>query len=147
MKVQFERCGAANDCPSIHFCDGDPGGDVDTRRPPGYVIVGKTDSPSHAQVHGASVGDGEQAVWVPADVIDALSQPTRGRIAELCAEVDRLNSQLAKYVGWEPTVKDEYDHACAVAERTEAVVKRFEAGPQLAVNAFVADLKHALEMP
>lgn len=68
-------------------------------------------------------------------------------IHDLCAEVDRLNSQLAKYVGWEPTVREEYDHACAVAERAEAVVKRFEAGPQLAVNAFVADLKHALEMP
>lgn len=66
---------------------------------------------------------------------------------ELLAEVKRLNGRLAEYVGWEPTVKEEYEHACAVAERAEAVVKRFVAGDfRGEVDPFLAALKYALEM-
>lgn len=35
----------------------------------------------------------------------------RGR-EQLLAEIGRLNGELAKYVGWEPTVREEYEHAC-----------------------------------
>jgi hypothetical protein len=75
--------------------------------------------------------------------------------AELLAEVKRLNERLAEYVGWEPTVKEEYEHACAVAERAEEAVREFKRGHEgswtgpdqnEAVTAFVAALENALEM-
>lgn len=62
------------------------------------------------------------------------------------AEVERLTAELAKYVGWEPTVKDEYDHACGQLANVTKVVEEFAAGDRLAVNQFVADLKNALEI-
>ena len=64
----------------------------------------------------------------------------------MTGEIRALRSELAKYVGWEPTVKEEYDHACEQLLAVEEVVKAFAAGPQLEVNAFVASLKNALEM-
>ena len=67
------------------------------------------------------------------------------RAAAAEAEVERLTAELAKYVGWEPTVKDEYEHACAQLAAVHAVVAAFDAGPKLAVNQFLADLKNALE--
>lgn len=33
-------------------------------------------------------------------------------VPDLIAEVKRLSGELTKYVGWEPTVKEEYEHAC-----------------------------------
>jgi hypothetical protein len=64
----------------------------------------------------------------------------------MTGEIRSLRAELAKYVGWEPTVREEYEHACAIAERAEEVVRKFVAAPMLAVNQFVADLKNALEM-
>jgi hypothetical protein len=83
--------------------------------------------------------------WAYDRACEALhKQRARAEVAE--AEVKRLTERLAEYVRWEPTVKEEYEHACAVAAQAEVVVKRFAAGPMLAVNQFVADLKNALEM-
>lgn len=36
---------------------------------------------------------------------------------DLADEVKRLSGELAKYTGWEPTVREEYEHACAEADR------------------------------
>lgn len=112
----------------------------------------------------ANDGDGTPPFWVvatPEDVDDDWSVEVhvgtkhvgefitmaRTAVPELLAEVGRLNAHLAEYVGWEPTVKEEYDHACAVAERAEAVVKKFEAGDfRGETDPFLAALKYALEM-
>jgi hypothetical protein len=112
----------------------------------------------------ANDGDGTPPFWVistPEDADDdwsvaihigdrgvgAFIEMARTAVPELLAEVARLKAHLAEYVGWEPTVKEEYEHACAVAERTEAVVKRFEAGDfRGEVGPFLSALKHALEM-
>jgi hypothetical protein len=72
---------------------------------------------------------------------------TLGVLRRLRDRADAAEAELAKYVGWEPTVKEEHDHACAVAERAEAVVKRFEAGDfRGEADPFLAALKYALEM-
>jgi hypothetical protein len=68
---------------------------------------------------------------------------------DLIAEVIRLRVELAKYVGWEPTVKQEYDHACGQLDAARSVVKRAEELDQnlmLNVVRFFDDLKTALEM-
>lgn len=67
-------------------------------------------------------------------------------VPDLIAEVKRLSGELTKYVGWEPTVKEEYEHACGQLATVSKVVEQFAAGDQLAVNQFVADLKNALEL-
>jgi len=61
-------------------------------------------------------------------------------------EIERLTVELAKYTGWEPTVREEYEHACLQVERARGIVDAFARGPQLAVNQFLADLKRALEI-
>ena len=51
---------AGNDCPALRKVTSAEGG---------YVIVGKRLSPAdRAQIPG--IGDGEDALWVPADVIE-----------------------------------------------------------------------------
>lgn len=86
------------------------------------------------------------ARWAEGDLKNPTTASVFRHRAELLAEVKRLKAHLAEFIGWEPTVKEEYDHACAVAERAEDVVKAFDTGPKLEVNAFVADLRRALEM-
>lgn len=121
----------------------------------GWSVVPDADDPYRYEIHG----DGPTRVAVfggdpddstasyPTEENTLFAAHARSDVPMLVHEVRRLNAELAKYVGWEPTVKDEYEHACAVAERAEAVVKAFEVGPRLEVNQFVADLKDALEMP
>jgi hypothetical protein len=84
--------------------------------------------------------------WAYDRACEALhKQRARAEAAE--AEVKRLTERLAEYTHWEPTVREEYEHACAVAERAEAVVKRFAAGDfRGEVDPFLAALKYALEM-
>lgn len=76
--------------------------------------------------------------------------------ARLAAENERLTGELTKYVGWEPTAKEEYEHACGQLEKVTDLVRAFRddhigrlhrPGSEEAVIAFVADLKNALEMP
>lgn len=122
----------------------------------GWSVVADPDDPYRYEIHG----DGPTRVAVfggdPDD--STASYPTeenalfaahaRCDVPVLVHEVRRLNAELAKYVGWEPTVREEYEHACAVAERAEAVVKRFEAGDfRPEVDPFLGALKYALEMP
>lgn len=63
---------------------------------------------------------------------------------KLIGHIDYLAGELAKYVGWEPTAKEEYEHACGQHAAVQGVVAAFDAGPKLAVNQFLADLKNAL---
>jgi hypothetical protein len=121
----------------------------------GWSIVADTDDPYRYEIHG----DGPTRVAVfGGDPDDSMaSYPTeenarfaahaRSDVPVLLAEVKRLNERLAEYVGWEPTVKEEYDHACGQLGLVKEIVRRFDAAPKLEVNAFVASLKHALEMP
>lgn len=121
----------------------------------GWHLVADADDPYRYEIHG----DGPTRVAVfggdPDD--SAASYPTeenarfaahaRSDVPALLAEVKRLNERLAEFIGWEPTVKEEYDHACAVAERAEAVVRRFEAGDfRGEADPFLGALKYALEM-
>ena len=79
-----------------------------------------------------------------------FANTAQGHRDELLAEVKRLNAHLAEFIGWEPTVKEEYEHACDQLLAVEEIVKAFAAtrAPSVvATNEFVASLKHALEMP
>lgn len=76
-------------------------------------------------------------------------------VRDVLEENERLTAELAKYVGWEPTVREEYQHACAVAERAEEAVRAFKRdhehylthpGNDETVTAFVVALENALEM-
>lgn len=73
--------------------------------------------------------------------------PSLKFVGELADEIERLTGRPAEYVDWEPTVKEEYDHACDRLRLVQEVVKAFDTGPKLAVSEFAASLKHALEMP
>lgn len=75
-----------------------------------------------------------------------IPRPDNRSREQLRAEVARLTAELAKYTGWEPTVREEYEHACGQLATVSKVVEQFAAGDQLAVNQFVADLKNALEL-
>ena len=75
-----------------------------------------------------------------------IAVPDNRSREQLRAEVDRLTAELAKYTGWEPTVREEYEHAVSLVEGVKGVVDAFDRGDKLRVNQFVADLKHALEM-
>lgn len=74
---------------------------------------------------------------------------------ELIAEVKRLNDRLTDFIGWEPTVKEEYEHACEQADKVSETVREFKrAHPDLwsgpdqneAVTALIAGLERALEV-
>jgi hypothetical protein len=71
---------------------------------------------------------------------------TLGTLRRLRDRADAAEAELAKYVGWEPTVKEEYEHACAVAARAEAALGEYLVGSQEDVPGFIASLKIALEM-
>lgn len=70
----------------------------------------------------------------------------RSDVRAVLADNERLTAELEKYTGWEPTVREEYEHACGQLATVSKVVEQFAAGDQLAVNQFVADLKNALEL-
>lgn len=65
---------------------------------------------------------------------------------DLDDEVKRLTVELAKYTGWEPTVREEYEHAVGLVEAAKGVVDAFDRSDKLRVNQFVTDLKNALEI-
>lgn len=124
----------------------------------GWHLVPDGDDPYRYEIHG----DGPTRVAVfGGDPDDSMaSYPTeenarfavhaRGDVPVLVGEVRRLQAELAKYVGWEPTVKEEYEHACGQLSRVEGIVKYFDidrrAGIPVDTDEFVASLKHALEM-
>lgn len=60
-ELQYKASGCAgNDCPAVRKVTSAEGG---------YVIIGKRLSPAdRAAIPG--IGDGEDALWVPADVIE-----------------------------------------------------------------------------
>lgn len=82
-----------------------------------------------------------------------ITEPADGATG---AEVERLTTELAKYVGWEPTAQQEYEHACGQLEKVAEAVRAFRddqlghldrPGSEEAVIAFVNGLRAALEMP
>ncbi len=91
--------------------------------------------------------DWSVSVDVGDEAVGAFIAMARTAVPELLAEVKRLSVELAKYTSWEPTVREEYEHACGQLNAVQAVVDAFARGAQLGVNRFVADLKNALEMP
>lgn len=83
-------CGAG-----IHFCKGVPADDDDDEgRRPGYLVIGTLDNDVHAAAHGARVGEGEQAVWVPAEHIDALIRDRA--VAAEAALTDRIVNRILR---------------------------------------------------
>lgn len=116
-----QTCPNAATCPSIHYCD--PTVYSDHTRGPGYVIVGHVDSSDHAEAHGGHVGDGEIAVWVPANVIDAL---VREQTAELRAENDGLFLAYATEKSGRQLASEAFDEVRAERDKLAARVRDFE---------------------
>ena len=74
---------------------------------------------------------------------------------DLFDEVKRLSGELAKYTGWEPTVREEYEHACQQTEQVAEIVRGFkrdhgeyvnDPGRDDTVTEFVIALEKALEI-
>lgn len=74
---------------------------------------------------------------------------------DLDDEVKRLTTELAKYTGWEPTVREEYEHACQQTEQLAEIVRGFkrdhgeyvnDPGRDDTVTEFVIALEKALEI-
>lgn len=74
---------------------------------------------------------------------------------DLDDEVKRLTTELAKYIGWEPTVREEYEHACGQVDAVTEVVRGFkrdhgeyvnDPGRDDTVTEFVIALEKALEI-
>ena len=70
-------------------------------------------------------------------------------------ELARLTAELAKYIGWEPTVREEYEHACGQVDAVTEVVRGFkrdhgeyvnDPGRDDTVTEFVIALEKALEI-
>lgn len=115
-------------------------------------------SVEHAQRTGEPVGDyayqrSELAEFTSAD-LEFIAE-ARTAVPELLAEVKRLRAELDKYVGWEPTVEAEYEHAVAQSEACIQVVRDFkrdhehyitEPDRDEAVTALVVALEQALEV-
>lgn len=86
------------------------------------------------------------------EVDDICTEVNTFALGVALAEITRLNERLNEFVGWEPTVREEYQHACDQLSRVESIVKFFDAdrraGDPAAADtgSFVASLKHALEM-
>jgi hypothetical protein len=62
------------------------------------------------------------------DCVADLIQLGDKDVPALVAEVKRLTGDLAKYVGWEPTVREEYEHACGQLAAVTEIVREFNAG-------------------
>lgn len=76
-----------------------------------------------------------------------IPRPDNRSREQLRAEIARLTAELAKYVGWEPTVKEEYEHACGQVEQVIEIVRGFKRdNPELddTATAFVAAIEKAL---
>jgi hypothetical protein len=107
--------------------------------------------PGHGEIQdGIDHLDGAGCMPESASAIRLLDAQNEARRRE----IDRLTAELAKYTGWEPTVREEYEHACDQLRRIEGIVKWFDADRGLSqdplalasnVDSFVASLKHALD--
>lgn len=89
----------------------------------------------------------QQSLGAKLTEVTGLVNALNLEIFQLAERCENAETELAKYVGWEPTVREEYTHAVNLAERAKGVVDAFDRSDKLRVNQFVADLKHALEMP
>lgn len=102
------------------------------------TVIPATESPVRASLQ-RSLGE---KLTEASTLVNALNV----EIFMLAERCENAEDELAKYVGWEPTVKEEHTHAVNLVEAAKGVVDAFARGDQLGVNQFVADLKNALEM-